>query len=213
MILVEEFLCLSEQLVDGRSLVWNTGKDHGGTYKAVVKAGDGYTSKTQTVKIVVKAPAPEKVQQASTGHVEWALPIAADIYVDGSLKEESSRSLSVDLPDGQYVLRAELDSGVTALTETVTVKSGETVKLDAPEIKYGKLSVYFLGGVGELRIDGKRFAQQPPFTAVSVPVGKHKVSCRMTTDAAGKEFEITVKEGQETVIEYEAGNDPTVTHE
>jgi len=198
--------------VSGRRLVWKTGKEQAGTYKAVVKAGDEYASETQTVKIVVKAP-PEPEKQPSTGRVEWVLPEAVNIYVDGSLKEQNSRSLSVDLPGGEYVLRAELESGVTALTEKISVKAGETVELAAPEFKYGTLSVYFLGGVGELQIDGKKFAQQPPFTAVPVPAGKHEVSCRMTTDSGERSFEITVKEGRETVIEYEAGNAPLVTHE
>lgn len=199
--------------LSGNTLAWKPGNDQAGAHQAVVKAGDGFTSKTQTVKIEVKKSEPAPAQQASTGRVEWILPEAADIYVDGTLLKKRSRNLSADLSDGDHVLRAELEDGVTALTEKITIKPGEALTLDAGEIKYGKLSVYFLGGVGELRIDGKRFRQQPPFTAVPLPAGKHTVSCRMSTDDGEKEFEINVKEGQETVIEYEVGSDPVVTLE
>jgi hypothetical protein len=76
---------------------------------------------------------------------------------------------------------------------------------------YGALSVYFLGGVGELHIDGKPFKEQPPFTAASIPVGTHFVSCRMTNDPGRREFEITIEAGRETIIEYEIGKTPAIT--
>lgn len=194
------------------ALVWKTGPEQSGAFKAIVKASDGYTSETQTVAVRVQSPSRDVAQKATTGRIEWTLPETANIYVDGSLREKESRGLSVDLPSGKHTLKAELMDGMTGWLETVDLKSGETVRLEAAEIAYGKLSVYFLGGVGELRIDGEPFKEQPPFTAVSIPAGLHVISCRMANDSEAPEFEITIKEDQETVIEYESGQDPIITN-
>jgi hypothetical protein len=139
------------------------------------------------------------------------LPETANIYVDGSLLEKESRGLSVDLPRGKHTLKAELMDGVTGWLETIDLEGGETIKLEAPALAYGRLSVYFLGGVGELRIDGKRFKEQPPFTGASLSAGVHAISCRMTNDAKVVEFEITIEENQETIIEYEIGKEPVIS--
>jgi hypothetical protein len=75
----------------------------------------------------------------------------------------------------------------------------------------GYLSVYFLGGVGDLWVDGKLFPRQPPFDRASIASGTHRVSCRMSGDASMQEFIITIHPARETVIEYEIGGKPTVT--
>jgi serine/threonine protein kinase len=77
----------------------------------------------------------------------------------------------------------------------------------------GTLSVYFLGGVGEFFVNGKRFEQQPPFDGVSMPAGTYRMACRMSGDAAPKEIVVSIHPNQGTVIEYELGHDPVVTTE
>ena len=77
----------------------------------------------------------------------------------------------------------------------------------------GSLSVYYLGGVGEFFINGKRFTQQPPFDGVTFPAGTYRMACRMSGDTAPKEFTVTIRPNRETVIEYELGHDPVVTYE
>jgi hypothetical protein len=71
--------------------------------------------------------------------------------------------------------------------------------------------VYFLGGVGEVAIDGKPFSHQPPFEAVSMPVGTYRVACRMTGDMTPKEIVVRIEPDRGTVIEYEVGGEPVVT--
>ncbi len=75
----------------------------------------------------------------------------------------------------------------------------------------GTLSVFFLGGVGEIRVNGKTFPRQPPFEGVSLPAGTYRVSCRMSGDETPKEVTITIAPDRETVIEYELGGVPVVT--
>ncbi len=77
----------------------------------------------------------------------------------------------------------------------------------------GTLSVYFLGGVGEFFVGGKRFAQQPPFDGVSLPAGTYRMACRLSGDTAPKEIVVTIRPNRETVIEYELGHTPVVTYE
>ena len=78
-------------------------------------------------------------------------------------------------------------------------------------VETGTLSVFFLGGVGELRVNGKKFAQQPPFEGVSLPVGTYRISCRMTGDDAPREVTVRIRADAETVVEYEMGGFPVVT--
>ncbi len=77
----------------------------------------------------------------------------------------------------------------------------------------GNLSVFYLGGVGEFFVNGKRFAQQPPFEKVSIPAGTYRMACRMSGDSAPTEIVVTIRPNEETVIEYEIGRAPVVTSE
>jgi serine/threonine protein kinase len=91
-------------------------------------------------------------------------------------------------------------------------KPGPTKVAPAPAVVLnGTLSVYFLGGVGELWIDGKPFAHQPPFEGVTLPAGTYRVACRMSGDPSPRELSVTVRANAETVIEYELGGEPVVT--
>lgn len=194
--------------VRGNALVWKTRPDQSGIFEVAIRASDGAASETQGVEVRVRPAA----QQAALGHIDWTLPETVDIYVDGALKQEKSRALSIDLPKGAHTLKAELTDGVTGWQETIDLGGGETLKLEAPEIDYGTLSVYFLGGVGELWVDGKPFREQPPFTGVKIPAGKHLVSCQMSNDPDRHEFEISIEAGRETIVEYERGSNPAITH-
>ena len=84
-------------------------------------------------------------------------------------------------------------------------------KKKSPAPQPGSLSVYFLGGIGEFYLDGKLFKQQPPFTAMPVSAGRHKIGCKMHSDEAVREIEINVISGRETIIEYEAGKQPVAS--
>ncbi|HKW14061.1 MAG TPA: protein kinase [Candidatus Krumholzibacteria bacterium] len=80
-------------------------------------------------------------------------------------------------------------------------------------VEQGSLSVYFLGGVGDVWIDGKLFPHQPPFERAPLAAGEHRVSCRMSEDTQSKEITVTIRPEKETVIEYEVGAEPVVSDE
>ena len=101
----------------------------------------------------------------------------------------------------------EKDAGATAKDERTQASVPPAVKPD------GTLSVYYLGGVGEFFVNGKRFAHQPPFDKVSIPAGTYRMACRMSGDSAPKEIVVTILPNEETVIEYEIGRAPVVTTE
>ncbi|HEX5131005.1 MAG TPA: serine/threonine-protein kinase [Candidatus Krumholzibacteria bacterium] len=79
------------------------------------------------------------------------------------------------------------------------------------KVAEGTLSVFFLGGVGEVLIDGKPFAHEPPFEGVPLPAGTHRIACRMSGDDTPREIEITIAPDRATVVEYEMGGQPVVT--
>jgi hypothetical protein len=119
------------------------------------------------------------------------------------------------------------DAAVTPLTDS---KSSRDARVPAPkkteEVKTkaktastdtvaaaGSLSVYFLGGVGDVWVDGKLFPYQPPFDRAPLAAGTHRVSCRMSEDSESHEIVVTIHSGRETVIEYEVGGKPVVSGE
>jgi serine/threonine protein kinase len=193
--------------VEKDKLVWIPDSGASGSYSAVVSATDGYVTERQKVTFQVRSVAE---QEAEMAQVEWELPEKTNVYVDGDLKENETRRFQTDLPRGRYTLRADLMDGMTGWVETLELKPGESIKLEAPNLEFGELTVYFLGGVGEFRVNGNLFKQQPPFSGVKVPVGKHRVSCRMAGESGERVVEILVEKNRETIIEYEGGGDPTV---
>ncbi len=108
----------------------------------------------------------------------------------------------------------------SASPESVVVKKGGDPAVkpagDKPAIAKpadGTLSVFYLGGVGEFFVNGRRFSQQPPFEGVAIPAGTYRMACRMSGDAAPKEIVVTIRPNQGTVIEYELGSTPVATEE
>jgi serine/threonine protein kinase len=196
--------------IDDGKLVWQPARDASGTYKAVVEATDGIVSESQTITFKVRSLVE---QEAELAEVRWDLPERANVFVNGDLKQRETRRFEADLPQGDHTLRAELMDGATGWMETINLEPGEKVKLTAPKLEYGNLSVYFLGGVGEFRINGKLFKAQPPFSGETLPVGDHAVSCRMANEAEVKQFTISIVKNRETIIEYETGNEPVITRE
>jgi serine/threonine protein kinase len=192
---------------DGK-LVWQPDSAASGSFEAKITATDGHVSKRQIATFVVRSVAEQRSELA---RVEWELPEKANVYVDGDLRDTETRRITVELPGGRHTLRAELMSGATGWMESLDLNPGEKVRLEAPKLAYGRLSVYFLGGVGELRINGKLFEKQPPFSGVRVPVGTHRLSCRLANETQPTEFTVKVEKGHETVVEYEAGGEPVVT--
>ncbi len=193
--------------VEKNQLVWIPDRRASGTYKATVSASDGYVTEKQIVTFQVRSVAE---QEAEMAQVEWTLPEKTNVYIDGDLKENETRRFQTDLPKGRYTLRADLMDGMTGWVETVDLKPGERIKLEAPNLEFGELTVYFLGGVGEFKVNGKLFKLQPPFSGVKVPAGKHRVSCRMAGESGERDFEILIEKNRETIIEYEGGGEPIV---
>jgi hypothetical protein len=93
----------------------------------------------------------------------------------------------------------------------------EKAKLPAPVLRpaepagHGTLSVFFLGGVGEVTVNGRPFEHQPPFEGVILPAGRYRVACRMSGDEKPKEILVTIMRDRETVIEYELGGAPAAS--
>ncbi|MFQ5510282.1 MAG: protein kinase [Candidatus Krumholzibacteriia bacterium] len=200
--------------LNGDRIVWTPRKNQAGTHRVPVHGSDGIASSEQTLVVQVK-PGQRARRKTGTGsgRLDWVLPKLANIYVDGDLKVREDTYLSIQLPAGKHKVRAELLDGVTAFEEVVTVRKGSRTTLEPPKLAYGRLSVYFLGGVGELWFDGRKFKQQPPFTGAVVPAGRHTILCNMFREQDSREVGVTVKEGVDTVIEYEVGSEPTVTYE
>lgn len=199
--------------VEGNKVTWTPSDKQTGTHRIAVKGSDGIAEATQTLVVQVSRAAAPPQPAIQTGRVDWVLPKLANIYVDGDLKVREDTYLSIELPSGKHKVRAELLDGFTAFEETVSVRGGKKTTLEPPKIAYGRLSVYFLGGVGELLLNGKRFKQQPPFTGVVMPTGRYTVSCKMFRVEDTREFQIVVKEDENTVVEYELGNEPTINFE
>jgi hypothetical protein len=105
-------------------------------------------------------------------------------------------------------------------TRTATSPARKDTRPAAPEksakapavvvVPPGLLSAYFLGGVGELWVDGKLFPYQPPFERANIAAGVHTIACRMTGDDSRRELIVNIVSGEETVIEYELGGTPVV---
>jgi len=197
----------------GDRISWTPSDEQTGTHRVEVTGSDGMADATETVVIEVEPNRVEPVRQPQTGRLDWILPKLANIYVDGELKVREDTYLSIELLEGKHTIRAELLDGLTVFEEVVTIRGGRKTTLDPPQIVYGRLSVYFLGGVGELNINGTKFKEQPPFTGIVVPAGSYTVSCDMFNDEDSREFTIVVREGENTIIEYEIGSEPLVSYE
>jgi hypothetical protein len=123
------------------------------------------------------------------------------------------------------MIASSSDAGVTTLTGTKAeqpspakavpaVKHEPTPKpVRTASVEQGSLSVYFLGGVGDVWVDDRLFSQQPPFEKAPLAAGKHRVSCRMSDDKESHEITVNIRSGHETVIEYEVGGKPVVSEE
>jgi hypothetical protein len=111
------------------------------------------------------------------------------------------------------------DAGATPIIDTrpELPASGPHVPAVKPvrsvPMEQGSLSVYFLGGVGDVWIDGKLFPHQPPFEKAPLSAGKHRVSCRMSEDKESHEITVKIRPEKETVIEYEVGATPVVSED
>ncbi|HEX6790052.1 MAG TPA: protein kinase [Candidatus Krumholzibacteria bacterium] len=104
----------------------------------------------------------------------------------------------------------------SALEEKRLVPDASTKKKPAPApvpVATGSLSVYFLGGVGHVWVDGTLFEVQPPFDKAPLAAGAHRLECRMSGEEDSRTITVTIHPGRETVIEYEVGGKPVVVDE
>ncbi len=217
------------RLSDAGLFVWQVAYDQAGTHRIRFHASDGNNvSKTETVINAKDTPL----------SLDFATPGKHTIREGQELKLTLAAASSLDLPvtfkllsgpEGMTVRENRLNwkpakgqtgtfratvsgtDGYAEGSQTVEVRVRPDVKKPAAKLEWGRLSVYFLGGIGEFRMDGNKFEKQPPFTGVPVAAGRHTVLCRMLKDGSTKEFQITVKPGEETVIEYELGKEPVVS--
>ena len=95
--------------------------------------------------------------------------------------------------------------GAAARPGGASVSGGE-----AAAARYGTLSVYYLGGVGSVELDGAALPD-PPLTGYRVRAGRHVLRCRLPRDAEPHTLEVIVEPGRETVVEYELGGRPRAT--
>ncbi|HXV14654.1 MAG TPA: protein kinase [Candidatus Krumholzibacteria bacterium] len=187
-------------------------------------------SAADTARVVIGSDKPKRgVQSMDT--VQPATPTRRDEKATGIQKDAPLSTTTVASRDAAKSTRTPIEKPAEpratgengtkpAISESDAVNGGgEEAKRparDNPAVAKpadGTLSVYFLGGVGEFFVNGKRFAQQPPFDKVSLPAGSYRMACRMSGDAAPKEIVVTIRPNQETIIEYELGQDPVVATE
>ncbi len=129
-------------------------------------------------------------------------------------RDPATGTTSKPVPLDANANRKPAEPNVEARPDTLPVVSASRSKptrAAPPRVETGTLSVFFLGGVGELRVNGKKFAQQPPFEGAVLPVGTYRIACRMTGDDAPREVTVTIRADLETVVEYEMGGVPVVT--
>ena len=111
----------------------------------------------------------------------------------------------VDLFSLGGTLSAFEGGGAAARPGGASVSGGE-----AAAARYGTLSVYYLGGVGSVELDGAALPD-PPLTGYRVRAGRHVLRCRLPRDAEPHTLEVIVEPGRETVVEYELGGRPRAT--
>ncbi|HET6463627.1 MAG TPA: serine/threonine-protein kinase [Candidatus Krumholzibacteria bacterium] len=162
-------------------------------------------------------------------------PVESPVPSDSSLLAATQSKVEQEKKTTPVTMSASsFDAGVTKLTDSIAEnktpvntgitdakkatartepKVSEPVTKPAHEVAMGSLSVYFLGGVGNVWVDGKLFPHQPPFDKVVLAAGMHRVSCRMSEDKESHELTITVRPGADTVVEYEVGGAPVVSDE
>ncbi len=93
----------------------------------------------------------------------------------------------------------------------VTSGAKEKTPRKPEPVRTGTLSVFFLGGVGEVMVNGKRFDHQPPFEGVVMPAGTYRIACRMSGEENPREIVVAIAPDRETVIEYEVGGEPVAS--
>jgi serine/threonine protein kinase len=147
-----------------------------------------------------------------------AAPAVADVAValakDRPSRPAPARKASEPVSTDSNAERNPAAHAAETRPDTVPVASASQpspTRVAPPRVETGTLSVFFLGGVGEVRVNGKKFAYQPPFEGVSLPVGTYRIACRMTGDDAPHEVTIRIRADAETVVEYEMGGVPVVT--
>jgi len=156
-----------------------------------------------------------------------ASPLIGDAFPDASSADSSLRvEQGLDRPEiaeADTTAGAEPaalpDAGGPARTAAADTRRPETppattsavAGAPAQKQRTGTLSVFFLGGVGEVMLNGKRFEHQPPFEGVEMPAGSYRMACRMSGDARPREIVVTIVAGRETIVEYETGGEPVAS--
>jgi hypothetical protein len=164
------------------------------------------------------SPAVAKLPETSRTNSEPKEAKTTDTKSSDGVATRETQKTTRNTPENSTPQRDTGTNGTKpATSETVVAKGrGEVPPADKPAVAKpaeGTLSVFFLGGVGEFFVNGKRFVHQPPFEKASLPAGSYRMACRMSGDAAPKEIVVSIKANRETVIEYELGRDPVATTE
>jgi serine/threonine protein kinase len=234
-----ENLPAGAELSSSGEFKWTVGYDQEGKHAIEFFADDGTEVRTASTLVeVVDKPVELSFKRPARQSTVVGKPVSLRLQAASQIGQPVAFSLHGE-PDGMKLENDRITwtpsasqtgthrvgvkgtDGVADANETVVIqvepKSKPEPKPKAtpppPEPEYGQLSVYFLGGVGEFHLDGNKFKEQPPFTGVVVPVGQYAVSCKMFRSEDSREFLVTVKEGKNTVVEYEVGSEPVVSHE
>ncbi len=154
------------------------------------------------------ATQPHESPAGTQGNAKKSPPAASGIDVVQSSKTATEKNAE---------RRDTATNGTKPATSgSVAAKNDVATQKEKPAVAKptdGTLSVFFLGGVGEFFVNGRRFSQQPPFEGASIPAGTYRMACRMSGDVAPKEITVTIRPNHETVIEYELGRDPVVAED
>ncbi len=172
--------------IEGDALVWDVPRDARGVVRIGVVATDGRTRAERSVSVRVLAP---RGRSASTG-------------ARNERRESSSAGAR-----GRDATSRESQDAAPGATNAGAAEGAPAGAADSPEARFGTLSVYFLGGVGTVELDG-RALPDPPLTGYRVKAGRHRLRCRLPRDAKPRTLEVIVEPGRETVVEYELGGRP-----
>jgi hypothetical protein len=172
----------------------------------------GAYSSARGIQTPVSSSLSESPLILAGAHDEPATPAdAKPTQADTPVVVQKDTVVAASVPDVKNTAPSEARQKPTRQPDVKQPETTVSKAVSREPVETGLLSVFFLGGVGEVKVNGKRFSQQPPFEGAVMPAGRYRVSCRMSGDSAPHEIAVTIAPGRETVIEYEMGGEPVVS--
>jgi hypothetical protein len=207
-------------VVAAGAAIW-FGRDRGGTSTAAMAPRDTLPSVSSFLdppafepSVVLRGAPPLDTSSAIAGRIETAGRVEDARPKDRAPAPkpvEKSNTRASTTADSTRKSPTQKSASRPESTAVAIAKKPEPERAAPPRVETGTLSVFFLGGVGEVLVNGRPFAHQPPFEGVTMRTGTYRIACRMTGDDAPREVSVTIRADAETVIEYELGGEPIVT--